>query len=415
MIEFLVHCGNPKCQQGLSCPKELMDKEVQCPKCGFLMLVTAGNIEGFAPGTRLGQYTVSTKIGEGSMGRVYEAVQDGLNRRVALKVLRGRFAKDPSYLKRFQREAQSAASLSHRNIVTVYEIVQDQGYYFFSMELVEGETLQTRLHREGRLKVREGLRYMVQAARGLSHSWEHKIIHRDIKPGNLMVTRDGALKIADLGLAKPIGMAGEKTTLIMGTPSYMSPEQARNLESVDIRADIYSLGATFYQAFTGQAPFVLNTIQEVITQLPQAALRPMRDLNPEIPPLLASVIEKMLARELEKRYQTPGELLQDLDQVRTVLSPGAGPKVETGPYEAIPPGAAEKSVVPGSGEGPSEQGTGNGPGAGPATPQPADSSGLAEEDATGRVPGAPRFPVWAVWLAGLIALAAVVAGMFWAA
>lgn len=343
-MALLIYCSNPQCQQALSCPAEFVGKQVQCPKCGMLTLVAALNVDGFAPGTRLGNYTLARKIGEGGMGSVYEAMQEGLNRRVALKVLRGRFTDDPNYLKRFQREAQSAASLNHRNIVSVYEIAQDQGYSFFSMEFVDGETLQDRLSQQKKLSVKEGLSYLVQAARALAHAWEHTIIHRDIKPNNLILTKNGTLKITDLGLAKAIQTSGEKTSMVLGAPSYMSPEQAKNLEGVDIRADIYSLGATFYHAFTGQVPFVLNTVAEVMSQLPEAPLRPVRDVNPDVPPLVAEVIEKMLAKEPEHRYQSPKELLIDLDQVRTILFPSAGDR-KTGPFETIQfrasPGAAE--------------------------------------------------------------------------
>ncbi|MBI2191328.1 MAG: serine/threonine protein kinase [Planctomycetes bacterium] len=312
-----VLCSNPSCRQALSYPEEIAGQNAQCPRCGTVTPLPPPGASDSSSAARLGHYSLVRKLGEGSMGQVFEAVQDGLNRRVALKVLAPRFAGDPLYLKRFQREAQTAAALNHRHIIAAYEIGVDQGRYFFSMEYVDGETLKARLGRQSRVPPHEALRYLVQSARGLAHAWEHQVIHRDIKPANLMVTWDDTLKIADLGLAKFIARMTESTPtdIIIGTPYYMSPEQARN-EDVDIRTDIYSLGATFYHLLTGEVPFKGRSPFETIVKVTTEPFTPILTLNPQVPKTFAAAVEKMMARQPSERFQDPKTLLQELDRVR---------------------------------------------------------------------------------------------------
>lgn len=334
-------CPNPQCLQSLALPEELQGKQMQCPRCGTLLHAPPEDGADASGSVRLGHYTLVRKLGEGSMGEVFEAIQDGLNRRVALKILSPRVATDPTYFKRFQREAQAAAALNHRHIVSAYEIGQDQGRYFFSMELVDGETLKARLVREKKIPPHDALRYLVQSARGLAHAWEHQIVHRDLKPSNLMVTRDNTLKIADLGLAKFVATVGDSTPtdIIIGTPYYMSPEQARN-EELDIRTDIYSLGATFYHLLSGELPFKGKSPFETIIKVSTEPFRPLREIQAEVPPAFATVVEKMMARNPENRYQSPMELLEVLDQVRARWpgQPGpAGEKIARPDTVGVPP------------------------------------------------------------------------------
>jgi serine/threonine protein kinase len=269
-----------------------------------------GDSGGFQSVRRLGGYILQKRIGSGATGVVFEAIQEGLNRTVALKVMPRALMLDPEYLQRFKQDARSAAALNHPNIVTVYEIGTDHGFHFFSMELVDGSSLEGLQTINGRLPVAEATRYMLQAAHGLEHAWEHGIIHRDIKPANLLVNRKGILKIADFGLAKnPAGSTMTHTNVSMGTPYYLSPEQWRDARGADKRSDIYSLGATYYQLLTGRPPFDGETPFEVRSNCVSQPLTPIRALNPRVPRSVASVVEKMLARQPESRYQDAAELI----------------------------------------------------------------------------------------------------------
>lgn len=268
---------------------------------------------------KLGRYTLVKKLGSGAMGVVFEAIQEGLDRPVALKIMPLVLMLDPDYLRRFKQEAMSAAALSHPNIVTVYEIGNDRGFHFFSMEFVDGASLEQMQAINGRLPVAEATRYMIQAAQGLAHAWEYGIIHRDIKPANMIVNKKGILKIADFGLAKnPAGSAKTRTNMGMGTPHYLSPEQWNNAHEADKRSDIYSLGATYYHLLVGRPPFEGDTPLEVRANSVSQPLTPLRAVNPRVPRPVATVVEKMLARRPEDRYQSANELITALDAIRTM-------------------------------------------------------------------------------------------------
>lgn len=267
--------------------------------------------------TRLGHYTILRKIGEGAMGSVYEAVQDGLNRRVALKVISERLASDPTYLERFRREAEAAAALNHPNIVTVYEIGQEQGTHFFTMQFVDGESLQERVERLGRLPAAEAVLVVAAVAEALDYAWNHgRIIHRDIKPDNIMITREGKVLLADLGLAKSVEEEARitMTGVPIGSPAFMAPEQAESARDADCRADIYSLGITFFFMLTGQLPFQGPTALAVILAHGKQPLPDPRSLNPDVPPDVCGVLQRMCAKDPAQRPQTPLELLQELEK-----------------------------------------------------------------------------------------------------
>jgi len=282
---------------------------------------------------KIASYTLLRKIGSGGMGVVYECLQEGLNRRVAVKFLHRKFLKDAIFLKRFKQEAQIAANLNHPNIVTIYEIGEFKGRHFFSMEYVDGVNLRAFLKKNKVIPVRKALSYMRQAADGLAHAWQHKMIHRDIKPDNLLITRKETLKILDLGLAKSYEPEHQGLTVssaIMGTPYYMSPEQAKSSKQIDFRTDIYSLGATFYHLLTGQPPFQGESSLATIIKMVKEPLPLVREVNPSVPAPVARVIEKMLDKTPEARYQTADALLQAIDQAAAKL-----PKTGTASKEAI--------------------------------------------------------------------------------
>jgi len=268
--------------------------------------------------SRLGQYRLLREIGRGGMGTVYEAVQESLDRRVALKVLPPQLMKNTEFVERFKREAKAAARLhQHPNIVTIFDTGQDQGFYFYSMELVDGSSLQALIQEKGRLGIEESIGLMRQAIEGLAYAWEQNIIHRDIKPDNLMLSSRSVLKIADFGLAKArldtesLRLTGSGSSL--GTPYYMSPEQGVNARDVDHRTDIYSLGATFYHLVTGKVPFEGSSTIEVAIKVATAKFPPLREIRPEVPAGLAEVIERMLQRQTVARYQTADELMSALE------------------------------------------------------------------------------------------------------
>ena len=343
----------PDCGAMLRASADLVGKRLSCPGCKKLLTVPAGNDTpaGASPAlslvdpmesgksseqhgeddlswpqgmagalgtgmpSRLGRYRLVRKLGQGGMGIVYEAIQEGLARRVAVKVLFQHWTHNRDFLKRFQLEAKSAAALDHPNIVTVHDIGEDQGFHFFSMALIDGESLDRRVKREGKLRVTEALGLIVQAAQGLAHAWERGIIHRDIKPANLLVTQSGVLKIADFGIAKAAttdALGLTQTGMSLGTPYYTSPEQSANAGDVDFRADEYSLGATFYHLVTGRVPFAGSSPVEVAVKAATAPLPPVRSVNPDVPPMVAEVIEKMLSRYKEDRYGSVADIANAL-------------------------------------------------------------------------------------------------------
>ena len=202
-------------------------------------------------GTLLSErYEIKERIGSGGMADVYRAVDTRLNRLIAVKVLKSEFSNDKSFISRFKNEAKSAAGLSHPNIVSVYDVGDDKGFHYIVMELVEGITLKKFIEKKGRLEVREAVGISIQIAQGMEAAHEHGIIHRDIKPQNIMISRDGKVKVADFGIAKVVS-SDTYTQNAVGSVHYLSPEQARG-GYYDERSDIYSLGVTLYEMLTGQ-------------------------------------------------------------------------------------------------------------------------------------------------------------------
>ena len=316
-MPFQFPCSNAECAKTLSCGEDAAGTEVKCPDCGTLSRAPAGGDDD-AP-RALGEYTIVRKLGEGGMGAVYEAVQKGLDRRVALKVLSERLLDDPTYLERFRREARAAAAFDHPNIVHVFQIGEEGGKHFFSMQFVEGESLQDRLKREGALSVPDALEIVGKVADALDYAWKHgEVIHRDIKPDNILLTQEGQVKVADLGLAKSVQEETRVTTtgVSMGTPAYMAPEQGQDARDVDCRADIYSLGITLYHAIAGRLPFEKRTALSMMMAHVNEPLPDPRDDDPDLPDGVCRVLRKMCAKDPQGRHQTPEELLTDLKTAR---------------------------------------------------------------------------------------------------
>ncbi len=277
---------------------------------------------------RIGKYEIVGHIATGGMGVIYKARDVELDRVVALKILPPDMAKQTTTLERFKREARAAAQLRHENIVTTYDVGEVNGTYFIALEFIEGADLQDYINRKCRLDPDEARQIIIQATRALAHAHESKIVHRDIKPSNfLLLHQDQRLlvKLTDFGLAMryqndaEFRITRDKTTV--GTVDYMSPEQARDSRSVDIRSDIYSLGCTAYHMLAGNAPFAKGTLPERIVQHMQTPAPDVRKLNRSVPAYLAAIIHKMLAKSPDDRYQTPAELLRDLENPENSLAP----------------------------------------------------------------------------------------------
>ena len=271
----------------------------------------------------LGGYVLLERIGQGGMGQVFKARQKKLGRIVALKIVHKQRLNHPDAVRRFQREIEAASQLEHPNIVRAFDADNLGETHFFAMEFVDGMDLAKVVKKLGALPVLEACNYIRQAALGLQHAFERGYIHRDIKPANLLLTNQGKIiKILDMGLARPDFSQDDSSTLtqegsVMGTPDYIAPEQARDSHSVDIRADIYSLGCTLFYLLTARVPFPGGTLTEKLLKHQMDRPTPVRSLRPEVTPVVEAVLNKMLAKKPEERFQTPAPLaavLQDVVQ-----------------------------------------------------------------------------------------------------
>ena len=260
------------------------------------------------------RYELLELIGSGGMAMVYKAKCHRLNRLVAVKVLKSDFASDADFRRRFYDESQAIAMLSHPNIVSVYDVSRSSPEYIV-MELIDGITLKQYMERRGRLNWRESLHFITQIMKGLSHAHSRGIVHRDIKPQNIMVLRDGSVKVADFGIACLANSANTLTQEALGSVHYMSPEQARG-DRTDARSDIYSAGVVLYEMLTGRLPFEGDSAVSVAIQhLSSVPLSP-REINPDVPEALELICMKAMASELEKRYASADEMLADLEEFR---------------------------------------------------------------------------------------------------
>jgi len=304
--------------------------------------------------TTIAGFEIIQKLGEGGMGVVYKAHQASMDRVVALKVLPERLAKDKQFVSRFFREARVAAKLDHPNIVRGIDVGSSGSDYFFVMEYVEGEDVGNVLEKRGRLPEREALEIVIQVARALDHAHKHDMIHRDIKPDNVLLTPDGTAKLLDLGLAR--STSGDMTRMTvtgtaMGTPHYISPEQARGEADVDIRTDIYSLGVSLYHMLVGTPPFDGETVAVIITKTLTEQAPSVREIVPEVSEATSRVVEKMMSKEKGSRYTSPAEVVADLEMILSGEEPtrilGAGPVAASA---ATQPAPAPVAAVPDSGQ-----------------------------------------------------------------
>ena len=261
------------------------------------------------------RYEILERIGTGGMAIVYKAKCHRLNRLVAVKILKSDLAQDEDFRRRFNAESQAVAQLSHPNIVSVYDVSKGGDIEYIVMELIDGITLKQYMEKRGQLNWRESLHFITQIMRGLSHAHSRGIVHRDIKPQNVMVLRDGSVKVADFGIACLANSANTLTQEALGSVHYMSPEQARG-DRTDARSDIYSAGVVLYEMLTGRLPFEGdNAVSVAIQHLSSVPLSP-REINPDVPEALELICMKAMASDLEKRYASADEMLADLEEFR---------------------------------------------------------------------------------------------------
>jgi serine/threonine-protein kinase len=269
-------------------------------------------------------YQVLGKLGAGAMAVVYRAKQLSLNREVAIKVLPKRFTENPEYVKRFYKEGQAAGKLNHPNIVQAVDVGEAGGYHYFVMEYVKGKSIYDDLAAGKVFSEAEALDIAIQVAKALGHAHSVGLIHRDVKPKNIMMTEDGIVKLADMGLAREttdLELAKSEKGRAYGTPYYIAPEQIRGEMDIDGRADIYGLGATLYHMLTGRVPFMADDPSDVMRKHLREELVPPDHINTSLSAGISEVVEVMMAKNKENRYSNCEELLEDLEAVQAGQAP----------------------------------------------------------------------------------------------
>jgi len=262
---------------------------------------------GFDENGRIGGYELHGKIGSGAMGTVYKARQVSLDRVVAIKVLSPHLSHKAAYVERFLREARAVARLNHPNVISGIDVGEEGGVRYFVMEYAAGTTVGKLLDRGGAMTEARTAHIALQIARALDHAHHAGLVHRDVKPDNILLTKDGVAKLCDLGLAK----AGPESGRSLGTPSYISPEQAEGIHDVDIRSDLYSLGATIYHMLVGTPPFTGAAREVMVKHLSEPPLEP-RKIDPDVSETMEAIVLRLLEKDPARRFQTPAELVAAL-------------------------------------------------------------------------------------------------------
>ena len=292
--------------------------------------------------SQLGRYEILGELGHGAMGIVYKAKDPLIDRVVAIKTINLGLALDEKeeYEERFYQEAKAAGRLSHPNIVTIFDVGKSGDVAYIAMELLQGRELRDIMNESGLLPVDQVLDIVAQVAQGLAYAHEHDIVHRDVKPSNIMVVRDGHVKITDFGIARLASSAVRtQSGMVLGSPKYMSPEQVMG-KVIDRRSDIFSLGVILYEMLTEQAPFVGENVNAIMYQTLNVAPVPPSKLNPAVPEMLNFIVAKALSKKLEDRYQNAKDFAIDLRACRDSL-PRSGQKID-----ALKPTAADKGKLP---------------------------------------------------------------------
>lgn len=268
------------------------------------------------PGDRVGDFGLEEAIGAGGMGAVFRAVDIKLDRQIALKILPPDQAVDPEVVQRYYQEGRAAARLDHENIARVYSIGHDGRFHYIAFEYIEGTTIRQRIESGGPLAIGDAINYTLQITNALVHSSSRSVVHRDIKPSNIIVTPQGRAKLVDMGLARRFERGEDngltQSGMTLGTFDYISPEQARDPRDVDVRGDLYSLGCTLFHMLSGRPPFPEGTVLQKLLQHQEEPPPEIRKLNPAVPDDLAAILVKLMAKDRDRRYQTPEQLVRDL-------------------------------------------------------------------------------------------------------
>jgi serine/threonine protein kinase len=286
--------------------------------------------------SQLGRYNIIGELGQGAMGTVYKAVDPLIDRVVAIKTINLSLALDEKdeYESRFYQEAKAAGRLSHPNIVTIYDVGKSGEIAYIAMEFLQGRELRDLLNDGQRLPVDQVINIVAQVAQGLAYAHEHGIVHRDVKPSNIMIVRDGHVKITDFGIARMASAAVRtQTGMVLGSPKYMSPEQVVG-KLTDQRSDIFSLGVMLYEMLTGQAPFAGENVNAIMYQTLNSVPPPPSSLSPNVPEMLNFIVAKALAKKLEHRYQDTKEFATDLYACRDRLPRPATPREAAKPNDS---------------------------------------------------------------------------------
>jgi serine/threonine-protein kinase len=318
----------PKCKAKLEIEADAVGTQVSCPQCQGLVTIPG---KPFGPGVTIGGFKIRKLIGRGAMGEVYLAQQISMDRDVALKILPQGFSTDKEAVQLFLQEVRLQAKLEHPNIVTAHESGEDGGIYFLAMAFV-GDSLAAKLEREGHIPERDALQIIHKLAGALDYAWkEHRLLHRDIKPGNIVLDQHGDPRLTDLGLSRSLRHSARPVSeeWIVGTPNYMSPEQAAGDAEIDFRSDIYSLGATLYHMLTGRIPFDGVSAEEIFEKQASEPLTDPRDLNPDISDACVELLALMMAMSSGQRHPSWSALIGDIERVmagehpsKTPLGPG---------------------------------------------------------------------------------------------
>src|SRR5579862_138371 len=276
-------------------------------------------------GTTLnGRYRLEARIGSGGMSTVYRALDETLQRRVAIKLMNREVASDSDQLERFRREARAVAQLSHPNIVGVIDAGEDDGRPYIVFEYVDGETLKDRIRRQGRLEIPEAVAYSIEIARALGAAHARHIVHRDVKPQNVLIDEEGTAKVTDFGIARTLDEEGLTADgRVLGTTDYVSPEQALG-QHVTGQSDLYSLGVALYEMLTGEVPYRGDNQVAVAMQHVRGSMPDVRKQRPEVSAALAAVVERATAKELSERYGDDSEMIADLESALALETNRAG-------------------------------------------------------------------------------------------
>lgn len=313
MPELTFNCSY--CGVKIEADSTLAGKIIQCPKCSHAVKVSEGLMRG---GMVLGGYSLEKLLGKGGMGEVWLATQTSVGRKVGLKILAHGLSKDPEFIARFNQEMKLVAKLDHPGIVSAYEAGFDKGFYFLATSYVNGATLEAKMDAGKIFGEEEALAIAGKVAEALKYAWnKHRILHRDIKPANIMVDDNGDVKLMDMGISKSL-LEDKSLTMtgsILGTPYYMSPEQAKAEKDIDHRADIYSLGATLYHMLTGRFPYNATTSMGVLAMMISENATPIRDINPKISVKCEKLIAKMMAKDKAKRQGSWQEVIDDIGKI----------------------------------------------------------------------------------------------------